>query len=175
MKTPLLIIGLFVLPLISIAQVHGGLQVGVYPSSLVGQFTSPQGRVSYSAGIWVQKDFSPGFGLKTDLLYMPKGGRVLEQDFKGDFITLGLMPRFRIDDISSKANLLVGVGPYTHFGIDSDIFNNGEIGPQFEIGAEWGPVALVFSGQIGLLDAIDSLPKKQRWVSIGLAMQGRIF
>jgi hypothetical protein len=176
MKTTVFLVALCILSGAVFGQVHGGLQAGVYNSTLAGEFTSPQGRTSYSAGIWMQRDFVPWFGLKADILYMPRGGRLFEQNLEADFISLGITPRFRVKDLSSEVNLLVGVGPFTHFGLESeDLFNKSEIGPQFEIGAEWGRVSLVFSGQIGLLDAIPDLPKHQRWVSIGLALQGRIF
>lgn len=176
MKAIVFVVALFSLPMAAWGQVHGGIQAGIYDASLAGHFTDPQGRAAYSAGIWMERDFNSWFGLKTDLLYMPRGGRVLEQKLKAEFISLGLMPRFRIADGASNVNLLAGVGAFTHFSLESDdVFNKGEIGPQFELGAELGPVALLLTGQFGLLDAVPDLPKRQRWVSIGLVLQGRIF
>ncbi len=151
-----------------------GIHVSAVDCSLNGIDSRVRSRGSFSAGLWGEWNANAWLGVKGEVSYLPRGGRIEGVSFNSDFIGFCLMPRFHVPDIGSGASLLAGAGGFTHLariGGDGGLAKSGDVGACFQLGVEWRRLTVCIDGQFGLTDVVGFVDKSQHWMMLGVGVE----
>lgn len=163
------------IPLSGKGQTHGGIYGAFGYNSMYGARTGISDANGWQAGAWVEPMVLERLGIYAGIAYAQRAG-VVEQntEVSGDYVTLSIMPRIHVPAKSGDVNFIAAFGGYVGRLVENDE-KEWDGGLSGQVGLGYTRLSVFFFAHRGIVDMSDFVTGGQRWSSIGVGVNVRLW